>query len=128
MEDLALKNILLNRNKKTCFHRPDMTCDVTFTAIDLTLCRPSLFFTDFSWEVGLDPCGSDHFPIFWTMTDHHLLKGFRDGGWQRQTGISFSVCAALDCSNQVEGRIGFSRYLTSSRHIEKRRQFSYRNR
>ena len=31
-------------------------------SIDLRLCSPSLYL-DFSWRVGPDPCGSDHFPI-----------------------------------------------------------------
>ena len=34
----------------------------TFTSIDLTLSSPSLFL-DFSWKVGPDPFGRDHFPI-----------------------------------------------------------------
>ena len=42
----------------TCFHSESGT----FTSIDLTLCSPSLFLY-FSWKVGPDPCGSDHFPI-----------------------------------------------------------------
>ena len=60
MEDLILKNdlILFNDKSHTYFH----SASGTFTSIDLTLCRPSLFL-DFSWKVGPDPCGSDHFPI-----------------------------------------------------------------
>ena len=60
LEDLILKNdlILLNDKSHTYFH----SASGTFTSIDLTLCSPSLFF-DFSWKVGPDPCGSDHFPI-----------------------------------------------------------------
>ena len=34
----------------------------TYSAIDLSLCSPSLF-TDFSWKVYDDLLGSDHFPI-----------------------------------------------------------------
>ena len=51
LEDLILKNYLIIFNDKS-----------TFTSIDLTLCSPSLYL-DFSWRVGPDPCGSDHFPI-----------------------------------------------------------------
>ena len=60
LEDLILKNdlILLNDKSHTYFH----SASGTFTSIDLTLCSPSLFL-DFSWKVGPDPCGSDHFPI-----------------------------------------------------------------
>ena len=35
----------------------------SYTAIDLSLCSPSLYL-DFTWRVGDDLCGSDHFPIF----------------------------------------------------------------
>ena len=35
----------------------------SFTAIDLSLCSPSVGL-DFTWEVGRDQHGSDHFPIF----------------------------------------------------------------
>ena len=41
LEDLILKNDLI---------------------LDLTICSPSLFL-DFSWKVGPDTCGGDHFPI-----------------------------------------------------------------
>ena len=60
LEDLILKNdlILFNDKSRTYFH----SASGTFTSIDLTLCSPSLFL-DFSWKVGHDPCGSDHFPI-----------------------------------------------------------------
>ena len=34
----------------------------TYSSIDLTFCSPSLFL-DLAWEVGVDLCGSDHFPI-----------------------------------------------------------------
>ena len=60
LEDLILKNylILLNDKSHTYFH----SASGTFTSIDLTLCSPCLFL-DFSWKVGPNPCGSDHFPI-----------------------------------------------------------------
>ena len=60
LEDLILKNdvILLNDKTSTYFH----PATGSLTSIDLTLCSPSLF-ADFSWKVGPDPCGSDHFPI-----------------------------------------------------------------
>ena len=60
LEDLIIKNdlILFNDKSHTYFH----SASGTFTSIDLTLCSPSLFL-DFSWKVGPDPCGSDHFPL-----------------------------------------------------------------
>ena len=60
LEDLILKNdlILFNDKSHTYFH----SASGTFTSIDLTLCSPSLFL-DFSWKVGHDTCGSDHFPL-----------------------------------------------------------------
>ena len=36
--------------------------------------------------------------LFWRMMDH-LLKGFKDGRWRGQTGINFSIYAALVCTN-----------------------------
>ena len=54
LEDLILKNYLILFNDKS--HTG------TFTTIDLTLDSPSIFL-DFSWKVGPDPCGSEHFPI-----------------------------------------------------------------
>ena len=50
---------ILNDNSITYIH----PATGSQTAIDLSLCDPSLFL-DFTWEVGDDLCGSDHFPIF----------------------------------------------------------------
>ena len=60
LEDLIIKNdlILFNDKSHTYFH----SASGTFTSIDLTHSSPSLFL-HFSWKVGPDPCGSDHFPI-----------------------------------------------------------------
>ena len=71
MEDLILKNdlILFNDKSHTYFH----SASGTFTSIDLTLCSPSLFL-DFSWKVGHDPCGSDHFPILLENDGHPCLE------------------------------------------------------
>ena len=53
-----LENNSFNDKSHPYFH----SASGTFTSIDLPLCSPSLFL-DFSWKVGHDPCGSDHFPI-----------------------------------------------------------------
>ena len=60
LEDLILKNDLILFNDKS--HTYFQSASGTLTSIDLTLSSPSLFL-DFSWKVGPDPCGSDHFPI-----------------------------------------------------------------
>ena len=60
LEDLILKNYLILFIDKS--HTYFYSANVTFTSIDLTLSSPSLFI-DFSWKVGSDTCGSDHFPI-----------------------------------------------------------------
>ena len=53
-------------------------------------------FLDFSRNVGPEPYVIHHFPIY-------LLKGFKDGSWQRQTEMNFSIYAALVCNmNGVE--------------------------
>ena len=60
LEDLILKNDfkLLNDKSHTYFH----SARDTITSRELTICSSSLFL-DFSWKVGPDPCGSDHFTI-----------------------------------------------------------------
>ena len=60
LENVILKNdlIIFNEKSSTYFH----PANGTFTSIDLTLCSQSLYL-DFSWRVGPNPCGSDHFPI-----------------------------------------------------------------
>ena len=50
--------ISLNDKSHTYFH----SASGNFICIDLTLSSPSPFL-DFTWKVGFDPCGSDHFPI-----------------------------------------------------------------
>ena len=42
----------------------------SLSAIDISLCSPSLF-VDFSWSVHEDLCGSNHFPTFLHMHEHH---------------------------------------------------------
>ena len=96
LEDLILKNdlILLNDKSHTYFH----SASGTFTSIDLTLCSPPLFL-DFSWKVGLDPCGSDHFPLLLENDGPPCLERFKDGSWQRQTGTNSSIYVALVCNS-----------------------------
>ena len=96
LEDLILKNdlILFNDKSHTYFH----SASGTFTSIDLTLCSPSLFLNN-SWKVGPDPCTVTTFPSCWRTMDLLLLKGFKDGSCQRQTGINSSIYAVLVCTN-----------------------------
>ena len=49
---------LLNSNQHTYLHPGSGS----FTAIDLSLCHPSLYL-DYEWKVCEDSHGSDHFPI-----------------------------------------------------------------
>ncbi|XP_076360261.1 uncharacterized protein LOC143252270 isoform X1 [Tachypleus tridentatus] len=49
---------LFNTGSSTYFDAPSQS----FTAIDLSVCFPSLF-SHFSWRVDSNPLGSDHFPI-----------------------------------------------------------------
>ena len=96
LEDLLLKNdlIIFDDKSSTYFH----PASGTFTSIDLTLCSPSLYL-DFSWRVGPDPCGSDHFPIILENGGPPSLKWFRDGSCRRQIGNNFGICAAPVCTN-----------------------------
>jgi len=50
---------LFNDKSKTYLH----PATGSYSSLDLTLCDPSLLL-DFTWRVGDDLCGSDHFPIF----------------------------------------------------------------
>ena len=45
----------------------------TYTAIDLSLCSPSIYL-DFKWKVGVDPMGSDHFPVFLENNGPNVLS------------------------------------------------------
>ena len=76
LQDLILKNdlILFNHKSHTYFH----SASGTFTSIDLTLSSPSLFL-DFSWKVGPDPCGSDHFVILLENDGPPSLERNKDG-------------------------------------------------
>ena len=56
LEELDL--CVLNDGTNTYLH----PATNTRTAIDLTVCDPSIFL-DFSWRVHDDECGSDHFPV-----------------------------------------------------------------
>ena len=47
---------------KSNMHAYFNSASYTFTSKDLTLCSPA-FYLDFSWRVGPDSCGSDHFPL-----------------------------------------------------------------
>ena len=53
------KLCILNDKTLTYYHPGTGTT----SAIDLTLCSPSIFM-DFHWRVNNDQCGSDHSPIF----------------------------------------------------------------
>ena len=60
IENIINKNnlCLLNNQNHTYMY----PATGTFTAIDLTLCDPSIYM-DYNWKVHNDTCGSDHFPI-----------------------------------------------------------------
>jgi hypothetical protein len=51
--------VFLNKNSNTIHNTNPATG--TFSAIDLSMCSPSLFW-DFDWKVHDDLCSSDHFP------------------------------------------------------------------
>ena len=78
LEDLILKNDLILLNDK-CHTYFNSACG-TFTSIDLNLCSPYLFFLDFSWKVGHDPCSSNHFPILLENNGPPSLE--RVQGWK----------------------------------------------
>lgn len=57
---IAEQNLcILNDGSKTFLHSGNGTS----TAIDLSLCHPSIFL-DFKWKISDDLSGSDHYPIF----------------------------------------------------------------
>ena len=62
IENLICKQnlCLLNDRKSHTYLHP---ASGSYSSIDLSLCSPTLYM-DFSWKVGDDLCGSDHFPIF----------------------------------------------------------------
>ena len=78
----------------------------TYTAIDLTICDPSLYL-DFTWEVTEDLSGSDHFPIFLKSIDQSVPEGsprwkFRKADWSKFSELCSEVIIPsrydeLDC-------------------------------
>ena len=74
LEDLILKNYftIFNDKSSTYFH----PASDTFTSIDLTLCRPTLYLLE-SWSRTLVVVTT--LQLFWRMVDHLLMKGFGDG-------------------------------------------------
>ena len=57
-------NLCIFNDKRNTYLHP---ATGSYTAIDLSLCHPSIYL-DFTWDVGDDLCGSDHFPIFFTSS------------------------------------------------------------
>ncbi len=57
---LSDHNLSIFNDKSSTYLHP---ATGSYSSLDLTLCHPSLYL-DFTWKVGDDLCGSDHFPIF----------------------------------------------------------------
>ena len=87
LEDLILKS-----------HTYFYTASGIFTSIDLTLSSP--FFSSTSpGKLVSTLVAETTFPSCWRTVDLILLKWFKDGSWQRQTGINSNIYAALICTN-----------------------------
>ena len=83
LEDFITENnlCLFNSNQHTYLH-PGSGC---FTAIDLSVCHPSLYL---EWKVYEDSHGSDHFPIIMyeteeTDSDKIPKWNFKKANWEK---------------------------------------------
>ena len=85
LEDFITENnlCLFNSNQHTYLHPGSGS----FTAIDLSLCHPSLYL-DYEWKVCEDSHGSDHFPIIMyeteeTDSDKIPKCNFKKANWEK---------------------------------------------
>ena len=85
LEDFNTENnlCLFNSNQHTYLHPGSGS----FTAIDLSLCHPSLYL-DYEWKVCEDSHGSDHFPIIMyeteeTDSDKIPKWNFKKANWEK---------------------------------------------
>ena len=85
LEDFITENnlCLFNSNQHTYLHPGSGS----FTAIDLSLCHPSLYL-DYEWKVCEDSHGSDHFPIIMyeteeTDSDKIPKWNFKKANWEK---------------------------------------------
>ena len=85
---------LLNDKSKTYIH----PATGSSSAIDLFLCDP-LLYLDFSWKVGDDLCGSDHFPIL--ITVNNFTPPQRESRWKLHKA-DWSKFKLL-CENRITG-------------------------
>ena len=107
LENLFHENnfIVLNSKEQTFIH----SAYHTTSAIDLAVASPSIAL-DFKWAVHDDLCGSDHFPIFLTLTKNfnmsqNLLYNFKKADWSRfgdlcKSSIDDSILE-MDCPAQT---------------------------
>ena len=93
LEGLILKNglILFNGKRHTYFYSASGTFTSTFVV--------HLFFLTFPGKLVPTLVEVTTFPSCWRTMDLLVLKGFKDGSCQRQTGINSSINAALVCTN-----------------------------
>ena len=73
---MTINNICLFNDDTPTYLHP---ATGSFTSVDLTMCSPSLFM-DFTWRVGEDLHGSDHFPII--LESHYHPQDDRPPKWQ----------------------------------------------
>jgi hypothetical protein len=89
----------------------------TYTAIDLTLTDTDLL-TDFSWSVGDDLCGSDHFPIVLEF-DHSSLEerlpqwNLRKANWPSYSSLCLEKLTALPITPDTDPIAQFTDTLLS---------------
>ncbi len=84
IEDFISNNDLCIFNDKSFTYLHPATC--SRSSLDLALCDPSTYL-DFSWRVGDDLCGSDHYPIFLQNTGLQSPIGCLGLSSRRQIGL-----------------------------------------
>ena len=116
IEQFILKNntCIFNTTKSHTYLHP---ASGSYTSIDLSICDPTTLL-DFSWRVGDDLCGSDHFPIFLENIGPPLLENLQKWKLRKADWNSFqALCASKitsGCFDDVEDPIDtFSSLLHS---------------
>ena len=83
----------------------------SFTSIDITMCSPSLFM-DFTWKVGEDPHGSDHFPL--VLESHYHPPDDRPPKWQlykANWNLFKNLCSEAFLQDDLDGGLQLETFI-----------------
>ena len=114
LEDFITENnlCLFNSNQHTYLHPGSGS----FTAIDLSLCHPSLYI-DYEWKVCEDSHGSDHFSIIMyeteeTDSDKIPKWNFKKANWEKFNILCHEKLLFNSFENSEDPMLSFTETLT----------------